>query len=213
MTNPKQEEEELLILPDEWEDELLITDSNITDTDTPKTDAEPIIDFDITDTTEQKSESEISIENDNETPNLDISLWDEVSQPPKQEENSLDLSSFVEDEKEDTTEKTETAGNGIVDNIFAGDDGGSVTDGWDIWDMSVILSRTISEFNDREEVISSDISTTDATIKKLEADLKTKNQELSDLKKEKTALETNRKTLETMKNNFESKSVKKVTKK
>lgn len=75
----------------------------------------------------------------------------------------------------------------------------------EVWDMSEILSRTISEFEKRENLIEEDISERESHISILEKELNTEKTLVSDLKSEKIALEKNRKSIEKMKNDFENK--------
>lgn len=74
-----------------------------------------------------------------------------------------------------------------------------------LWDMTDILQRTIWEFEQRENLIDSDISEKEKHISDLEKELNIEKELVSDLKSEKNALEKNRKSLEKMKKDFEKK--------
>ena len=72
--------------------------------------------------------------------------------------------------------------------------------------MAEILSRTISEFTQRENLIDGDISEKEKHISDLEKELKLEKWFVSDLKMEKDAIEKNRISLEKMKTDFEKKN-------
>ena len=72
--------------------------------------------------------------------------------------------------------------------------------------MAEILSRAISEFTQRENLIDGDISEKEKHISDLEKELNLEKWFVSDLKMEKDAIEKNRISLEKMKTDFEKKN-------
>ena len=82
------------------------------------------------------------------------------------------------------------------------------TSSWNIWDMSDILTKTISDLTQRENLIDWNISEKEKHIWDLEKELKTERDLVSDLKSEKDAIEKNRGSLEQMKKDFEKKDEK-----
>ena len=74
--------------------------------------------------------------------------------------------------------------------------------------MSDILTKTISDLTQRENLIDWNISEKEKHIWDLEKELKTERDLVSDLKSEKDAIEKNRGSLEQMKKDFEKKDEK-----
>ena len=83
-----------------------------------------------------------------------------------------------------------------------------INSSWNIWDMSDILTKTISDLTQRENLIDWNISEKEKHIWDLEKELKTERDLVSDLKSEKDAIEKNRGSLEQMKKDFEKKDEK-----
>ncbi|PZM84803.1 hypothetical protein DLH72_02935 [Candidatus Gracilibacteria bacterium] len=116
----------------------------------------------------------------------------------KLKEEKFDLGEFMIDKVDETSENL--ASSSVSDNYLDSD---SSEKNKNLGDMSEILSRTIAEFNQRENLIEKDISQKEEHISLLEKELSTEKALVSGLVSEKSALEKNRQSLEKMKSDFE----------
>lgn len=180
----------------------------------PKPKAEDeILDFSITEEPKKDSETILTSNNENSLDLGGFDLFEDkkeetqvLFEEPKKVEETLSLwdnLSFTEEspKTEDLTQNL-ISENLVVPVINSSNN--SVNSQKEIGDMSDILERTISEFSEREEMITSEITEKEAHIKALESELNTEKEIMSDLNSEKSAIEKNRKALEKMKNDFEN---------
>lgn len=178
----------------------------------PKAEDE-ILDFSITEEPKKVEETILTSNNENSLDLWGFDLFEDkkeetqvLVEEPKKVEETLSLwdnLSFTEEspKTEDLTQ------NLISENLVVpvmNSSNNSVNSQKEIGDMSDILERTISEFSEREKMITSEITEKEAHIKALESELNTEKEIMSDLNSEKSAIEKNRKSLEKMKNDFEN---------
>lgn len=196
MSTPTQKDDDLFILPEDWasldfEDVSKKAENNsdqITTIDeNPDDFAFTLEDEQNTAPTEQNQEKSddidlLSLDTKDSLSNLSDSI---LSEPKAEDTTNFDLWEFAG--------KSESEQN---------------TSSWNIWDMSDILTKTISDLTQRENLIDWNISEKEKHIWDLEKELKTERDLVSDLKSEKDAIEKNRGSLEQMKKDFEKKDEK-----
>ncbi|ATU05140.1 hypothetical protein BKN14_01635 [Candidatus Gracilibacteria bacterium HOT-871] len=197
MSTPTQKDDDLFILPEDgasldFEDVSKKAENNsdqITTIDeNPDDFAFTLEDEQNTAPTEQNQEKSddidlLSLDTKDSLSSLSDSI---LSEPTKSEETAnFDLGEFA-NKTED--EPINSSGN--------------------IGDMSDILTKTISDLTQRENLIDGNISEKEKHIGDLEKELKTERDLVSDLKSEKDAIEKNRDSLEQMKKDFEKKDEK-----
>ena len=196
MSTPTQKDDDLFILPEDWasldfEDVSKKAENNsdqITTIDeNPDDFAFTLEDEQNTAPTEQNQEKVddidlLSLDTKDSLSNLSDSI---LSEPKAEDTTNFDLWEFAG--------KSESEQN---------------TSSWNIWDMSDILTKTISDLTQRENLIDWNISEKEKHIWDLEKELKTERDLVSDLKSEKDAIEKNRGSLEQMKKYFEKKDEK-----
>ena len=196
MSTPTQKDDDLFILPEDWasldfEDVSKKAENNsdqITTIDeNPDDFAFTLEDEQNTAPTEQNQEKVddidlLSLDTKDSLSNLSDSI---LSEPKAEDTTNFDLWEFAG--------KSESEQN---------------TSSWNIWDMSDILTKTISDLTQRENLFDWNISEKEKHIWDLEKELKTERDLVSDLKSEKDAIEKNRGSLEQMKKDFEKKDEK-----
>ena len=196
MSTPTQKDDDLFILPEDWasldfEDVSKKAENNsdqITTIDeNPDDFAFTLEDEQNTAPTEQNQEKVddidlLSLDTKDSLSNLSDSI---LAEPKAEDTINFDLWEFAG--------KSESEQN---------------TSSWNIWDMSDILTKTISDLTQRENLIDWNISEKEKHIWDLEKELKTERDLVSDLKSEKDAIEKNRGSLEQMKKDFEKKDEK-----
>jgi len=196
MSTLTQKDDDLFILPEDWasldfEDVSKKAENNsdqITTIDeNPDDFAFTLEDEQNTAPTEQNQEKSddidlLSLDTKDSLSNLSDSI---LSEPKAEDTTNFDLWEFAG--------KSESEQN---------------TSSWNIWDMSDILTKTISDLTQRENLIDWNISEKEKHIWDLEKELKTERDLVSDLKSEKDAIEKNRGSLEQMKKDFEKKDEK-----
>lgn len=196
MSTPTQKDDDLFILPEDWasldfEDVSKKAENN---SDQITTIDENPDDFAFT--LEDEQNTAPTEQNQEKVDDIDL-----LSLDTKDSLSNLSDSILAEPKAEDTTnfDLWEFAGKSESEQN---------TSSWNIWDMSDILTKTISDLTQRENLIDWNISEKEKHIWDLEKELKTERDLVSDLKSEKDAIEKNRGSLEQMKKDFEKKDEK-----
>lgn len=196
MSTPTQKDDDLFILPEDWasldfEDVSKKAENN---SDQITTIDENPDDFAFT--LEDEQNTAPTEQNQEKVDDIDL-----LSLDTKDSLSNLSDSILSEPKAEDTTnfDLWEFAGKSESEQNISS---------WNIWDMSDILTKTISDLTQRENLIDWNISEKEKHIWDLEKELKTERDLVSDLKSEKDAIEKNRGSLEQMKKDFEKKDEK-----